>query len=152
MSLITLLRGQTCFLCGQLRRSLNSSCVCTLHALYTHFLRSQVLQTPDTSEVIPGEAPQRLSITVVNTRLANRTAHICALNQGRAASCQECLLQAVMAHSRLLKHREYTPLQLLFGHESAPIAGETFDDEQQGRSSTESMAERLARQQSVMMA
>ena len=43
-----------------------------------------------------------------------------------------------MAHSRL--------------HEPAPIEGEGFDDEQQNRSITESMAERLARQQSAMMA
>ena len=57
-----------------------------------------------------------------------------------------------MAHSRLLKHGGYTPLQLLFGHEPAPIEGETLDDEQQGRSITESMAERLARQQSAMKA
>ena len=80
-------------------------------------------------------------------RLAKR-----ALDQGRDASCQECLLQAVMAHSRLLKHGGYTPLQHLFGHEPAPIEGETPDDEQQGRSITESMAERLARQQSAMKA
>ena len=90
------------------------------------------------TEVIPGEA--------------KRTAHIYALDQGRDASCQECLLQAVMAHSRLLKHGRYTPLQLLFGHEPAPIEGEAFDDEQQNRSSTVSMAERLARQQSAMKA
>ena len=57
------------------------------------------------------------------------------------------LLQAVMAHSRLLKHRGYTPLQLLFGYEPAPIEGEAFDDEQDNRSITVSMAERLARQQ-----
>ena len=76
-------------------------------------------------------------------RLVKRTAHIYALDQGRDASCQECLLQAVMAHSRLLKHGGYTPLQLLFGHEPAPIEGETL---------TESMAERLARQQSAMKA
>ena len=47
---------------------------------------------------------------------------------------------------------EYTPLRLLFDQEPAPIAGETFDDEQQGRSITESMAERLTRQQSAMKA
>ena len=57
-----------------------------------------------------------------------------------------------MAHSRLLKHGGYTPLQLLFGHEPTPIEGETLDDEQQGRSITESMAERMARQQSAMKA
>ena len=57
-----------------------------------------------------------------------------------------------MAHSRLLKHGGYTPLPLLFGHEPAPIEGETFDDEQEGRSITESMAERLARLQSAMKA
>ena len=56
------------------------------------------------TEVIPGKAPWRLSITGVIMRLMKRTAHICALDQGRAACCQECLLQAVMAHSRLLKH------------------------------------------------
>ena len=104
------------------------------------------------TEVIPGEAPWKLSITGVIMRLVKRTAHIYALDQGRDASCQECLLQAVMAHSRLLKHGGYTPLQLLFGHEPAPIEGETLDDEQQGRSITESMAERLARQQSAMKA
>ena len=60
------------------------------------------------TEVIPGEGPWRLSM---------------------------CLLQAVMAHSRLLKHGGYTPF-----------------DEQQGCSITESMAERLARQQSAMKA
>ena len=104
------------------------------------------------TEVIPGEAPWKLSVTGVIMRLVKRTAHIHALDQGRDASCQECLLQAVMAHSRLLKHGGYTPLQLLFGHEPAPIEGETLDDEQQGRSITESMAERLARQQSAMKA
>ena len=98
------------------------------------------------TEVLPGEAPWK-SITGVIMRLVKRTAHIYALDQGRDASCQECLLQAVMAHSRLLKHGGYTPLQLLFGHEAAPVEGETFDDEQHGRSRTESMAERLARQQ-----
>ena len=62
------------------------------------------------------------------------------------------LLQAAMAHSRLLKHGGYTPLQLLFGHEPAPIEGEAFDDEERNRSITVSMAERLARQQSAMKA
>ena len=57
-----------------------------------------------------------------------------------------------MANSRLLKHGGYTPLQLLFGHEPAPTEGEAFDDEQQNRSITVSMAERLARQQSAMKA
>ena len=104
------------------------------------------------TEVIPGEAPWKLSITGVIMRLVKRTAHIYALDQGRDASCQECLLQAVMAHSRLLKHGGFSPLQLLFGHEPAPIEGETLDDEQQGRSITESMVERLARQQSAMKA
>ena len=98
------------------------------------------------TEVTPGEAPRKLSITGVIMRLVQRTTHIYALDQGRDPSCKECLLQAVMAHSRLLKHGGYTPLQLLFGHEPAPIEGETLDDEQQGRSITESMAERLARQ------
>ena len=69
-------------------------------------------------------------------RLVKRTAHIYALDQGRDASCQECL------HSSLLKLGGYTPLQHLFGYEPAPIEGETLDDEQQGRSITESMAER----------
>ena len=45
-----------------------------------------------------------------------------------------------------------TPWQLLFGHEPAPIEGEAFDDEQQSRSITASMAERPARQQSAMKA
>ena len=93
------------------------------------------------TEVIPGEAPWRLSITGVIMRLVKRAALICALGQGRDASCQECLLQAVMAHSRLLKHGGYTPLQLLFGHEAAPTEGEACDDEQQSRSITVSMAE-----------
>ena len=66
------------------------------------------------TEVIPGEAPWRLSITGVTMRLVKGTTHIYALDQGRAASCQDCLLRAVMAHSRLLKHGGYTPLQLLF--------------------------------------
>ena len=44
------------------------------------------------------------------------------------------MLPVKMAHSRLLKHGGYTPLQLLFGHEPAPIEGEAFDDEQQNRS------------------
>ena len=57
-----------------------------------------------------------------------------------------------MSHARLLKHGGYTPLKLLFGHEPAPIEGEAFDDEQQNRSITVSMAERLARQQSAMKA
>ena len=96
------------------------------------------------TEVIPGEAPWKLSITGVILRLVKRTAHIYALDHGRAASCQECLLQAVMAHSRLLKHGRYTPLQLLFGHEPATIEGEALDDEQQGRSITMSMAEQSA--------
>ena len=61
------------------------------------------------TEVIPGEAPWKLSITGVVMRLLKRTAYIHALDQGRDASCQECLLQAVMAHSRLLKHGGYTP-------------------------------------------
>ena len=104
------------------------------------------------SEAIPGEAPWKLSITGVILRLVKRTAHIYALGQGRDAFCQECLLQAVMSHARLLKHGGYTPLQLLFGHEPAPIEGEAFDDEQQNRSTTVSMAERLARQQSAMKA
>ena len=59
-------------------------------------------------------------------RLVKRTAHIYALDQGRDASCQECLLRAVMFHSRLLKHGGYTPLQLPFGHEPAPIEGEVL--------------------------
>ena len=80
------------------------------------------------TEVIPGEALWRLSITGVIMRLVKRTAH-------------ECLLQAVMAHSRLLKHGGYTPLQLLFGHEPAPIEGEAFDDEQPSRSVSVSMGE-----------
>ena len=104
------------------------------------------------TEVNPGEAPWRWSITGVVMRLVKRTAQIYALDQGRDASCQECLLQAVMAHSRLLKHGGYTPSQLLFGHEPAPIEGEAFDDEQQSRSFSVSMAERLARQQSAMKA
>ena len=91
-------------------------------------------------------------VILVIMRLVKRTAHIYALDQGRNASCQECLLQAVMAHSRLLKHGGYTPSQLLFGHEPAPTEGEAFDDEQQSRSITVSMAERLARQQSAMKA
>ena len=85
-------------------------------------------------------------------RLVKRTAHIYALDQGRDASCQECLLQAVMAHSRLLKHGGYTPLQLLFGYEPAPIEGEASDDEQQSRSVTLSIAKILARQLSAMKA
>ena len=104
------------------------------------------------TEVIPGEAPWKLSITGIVVRQVKRTAHIYALDQGRAASCQECLLQAVMAHSRLLKHGGYTPLQLLFGHEPAGVEGEALDDEQQGRRITESIAERLARQQSAVKA
>ena len=60
------------------------------------------------TEVIPGGSPWKLSITGVIMRLVKRTAHIYALDQGRDASCQECLLQAVMAHSRLLKHGGYT--------------------------------------------
>ena len=43
-------------------------------------------------------------------------------------------------------------MQLVFGREPAPIEGEAFDDEQQSRSITVSMAERLARQQSAMKA
>ena len=104
------------------------------------------------TEVIPGEAPWRLSITGVIMRLVKRTAHIYALDHGRDASCQERLLQAVTAHLRLLKHGGYTPLQLLFGHESAPTEGEAFDDEQQNRSIPVSMVEGLARQQSAMKA
>ena len=57
----------------------------------------------------PGEAPWKLFITGVILRLVKRTALIYALDQGRDASCQECLLQAVMAHSCLLKHGGYTP-------------------------------------------
>ena len=68
------------------------------------------------TEVMTGEAPWKLSITGVIMRLVKRTAHLYALDQGRDASCQECLLQAVMAHFRLLKHGGYTPLQLLFRH------------------------------------
>ena len=65
------------------------------------------------TKVIPGEAPWKLSIKGVIMRLVKRTAHIYALDQGRDASCQECLLlQAVMAHSRLLEHGGYTLLQL----------------------------------------
>ena len=104
------------------------------------------------TEVIPGEAPWRLSITGVIMRLVKRTAHNYALDRGREASCQECLLQAVIALPRLLKHGGQTPLQLLFGHEPAPMEGEAFDDEQQSRSFTVSMAERLARQQTAMKA
>ena len=87
-----------------------------------------------------GNCPSQASFL----RLVKRTAHIYALDHGRAASCQECLLQAVMAHSRHLKHVRYTPLQLLFGHEPATIEGEALDDEQQGRSITMSMAEQSA--------
>ena len=65
---------------------------------------------------------------------------------------KKCLLQAVMAHSRLLKHGGYTLLQLLFGHELAPIAGDTVAGELKDCSITESMAERLTRQQSAMKA
>ena len=57
-----------------------------------------------------------------------------------------------MAHTRLLKHGGSTPLQLLFGPEQAPIGGDTFDEERQGRRITESMAERLTGQQSAMKA
>ena len=74
------------------------------------------------------------------------------VGSGTSTSCQEFLLQAVMAHSRLLKHGGYTPLQLLLGHEPAPVEGEAFDDEQQSRSISVSMAERVARQQSAMKA
>ena len=56
------------------------------------------------TEAIPGEAPWKLSITGVIMRLVKRTAHICALDQGRNASYQERLLQTVMDGSRLLKH------------------------------------------------
>ena len=59
------------------------------------------------TEVILGEASWKWSITGVIMRLVKRTAHIYALDQGRDASCQECLLQDVMAHSRLLKHGGY---------------------------------------------
>ena len=104
------------------------------------------------TEVIPGEALWKLSMTGVIMILVKRTAHIYALDQGRDAPCQECLLQAVVAHSRLLKHGGYTPLQLLNGHEAAPIEGEAFDDEQQNRRVTVSMAVRLARQQSATKA
>ena len=96
------------------------------------------------TEVIPGEAPWKLSITGVIMRLVKRTARF--LSGVSSAS------RNGSAHSRLLKQGGYTPLQLLFGHEPAPIEGETLDDEQQGRSITESMAERLARQQSAMKA
>ena len=120
-------------------------------------MSNEMLDTPHhdlgiNTEVIFGEAPWRLSITGVIMRLVKRTAHICALHQGRDASCQECLLQAVMAHSRLLKHGGYSPLQLLFGHEPARIEGEGVDDEQQSHSNTVSMAQRSARQQSAMKA
>ena len=104
------------------------------------------------TEVIPGEAPWRVSTTGVIMRLVKRTAHIYALDQGLAASCQEYILQAVMAHCRLLKRGGCTPPQHLFCHEPALTAGETFNDEQQVRSITESMAERLTRQQSAMKA
>ena len=59
----------------------------------THFFHDLGINT----EVIPGEAPRKLSITGVIMRLVKRTAHIYALDQGRDASCQECLLQAVMS-------------------------------------------------------
>ena len=59
-------------------------------------------------------------------------------------------MQAVMAHSRLLKRGGYAASQLLFGHEPAPKEGEALDDER--RSITVSMAERLAKQQSAMEA
>ena len=55
------------------------------------------------TEVILGEAPWKLSISGVLRRLVKRTAHIYAQDQGRDALCQKCLLQALMAHSRLLK-------------------------------------------------
>ena len=57
-----------------------------------------------------------------------------------------------MAHSRLLKHGGYTPLQLFFGHEPALIEGEACDYEQHNRSITVLMAERLQREQSAMKA
>ena len=50
------------------------------------------------TEVIPGVAPWKLSITGVIMRLVKRTAHIYALDQGRSLSCQECLLHGVTAH------------------------------------------------------
>ena len=86
------------------------------------YMRNEMLDTLHhdlglNTKVISGEAPRKLSITGVVMRLVKRTAHIYALDQGRDVSCQECLLQLVMAHSRLFKHGGYTPLQLLFGHE-----------------------------------
>ena len=62
--------------------------------------------------IIPGETPWKLSITGIIMKLIKRTTHIYALDQGRDASCQECLLQAVMAHSRLVKHGGYHLLSL----------------------------------------
>ena len=56
------------------------------------------------------------------------------LDQERDTSFPDYLVQTVMAHSRLLKHTGYTPLQLLFGHEPTPIEGEAFHNEQQNRS------------------
>ena len=50
------------------------------------------------TEVKPGEAPWKVPITGVIMRLVKRTAHVYARDQGRALSCQECLLQGVTAH------------------------------------------------------
>ena len=97
------------------------------------------------TEVIPAEAPWRLSITGTISNLLKRTATLYALDQGRQATCEESLLQAVMAHSRLLKVGGFTPLQLLFGHEPVPVEGELLDPQMEALDMTVSMGKRLAR-------
>ena len=60
-------------------------------------------------------------------------------------------MQAVTAHTQLLKRGGYTPLQLFFGYELAPVEGEAPDPEQKGRRVTV-IAQMLTCLQSAMKA
>ena len=97
------------------------------------------------TEVTPPEAPWHLNVIGSVMKIIKRTATLYALDQGRQASCKECLLQACCAHSRLLKHHGYTPLQLLFGHEPPPEKGEPLDPDLEGLDVTIIMLEKLQR-------
>ena len=101
------------------------------------------------TEVIPEQAPWKLSITRVIMRLVKRTAHIYALDQDvtlpvKSVFCKLWWPTLVFSNMEgiLLYSFSLDVSQLR-------LKAKRLDDEEQGRSITESMAERLARKQSV---
>ena len=69
-------------------------------------------------EVIPGKTLKNVDYGCHHETGETNSTHLRVGSGERDASCQECLLQVVMARSRLLEHGGYTPLQLLFGRRS----------------------------------